>query len=144
MMRRPPKSPLFPYTPLFRFVKPPRAARRRETAVVNEGGGARRVARPGAGEAHAAVGEPAVGELRAGMASAAVALADEDPQAALRRERVARGRGIVAAPQRIAEVVERGAARDEGLLEGGEGFADIDKDFFVRGSGSREYRRVFA
>ena len=92
-------------------------------------------------EGRAGVGEPAVGELRAGMTRAAVALADEDPQAALRRERIARG--IVAALQRVAEVVERRAARDEGLLEGGEGFADVDKDFFIRGRRRPEYRLIF-
>src|SRR5258708_5086594 len=94
-------------------------------------------------ERRAGVGELAVGELRTGMARAAVALADEDPQAALRRERIARGRGIVAALQRIAEVVERRAARDEGLLEGGEGFADTDKDFFIRGRRWAEDRPIF-
>ena len=94
-------------------------------------------------ERHAGVGELAVGELRTEMADAAVALADEDPQAAPRRERIARGRGIVAALQRVAEVIERRAARDEGLLEGGEGFADVDKDFFIRGRGSPEYRLIF-
>src|SRR2546425_3785270 len=127
-------------------VKAHHVAQRREAAVVHVRRSARHVAQPGDAdeEGRAAVGESAVGELRAGMAGAAVALADEDPQAALRRERIARGRGIVAALQRIAEVVERRAARDEGFLKGGEGFADIDKDFFVRGSGSPEYRRVFA
>src|SRR5436309_1318460 len=125
-------------------VKTHHVAQRCEAAVVHVRRGPRHVAQSRDAEAHAAVGDPAVGELRAGMASAAVALADEDPQTALRRERVARGRGIVAALQRVAEVVERRAARDEGFLKGGEGFADIDKDFFVRARGSREYRRVFA
>src|SRR5438034_1185209 len=121
-------------------VKTHRVAQRREAAVVHVRRGARHVAQSRDAEAHAAVGDPAAGELRAGMASAAVALADEDPQAALRREPIARGRGILAALQRVAEVVERRAARDEGLLKGGEGFADIDKDFFVRGSGSKNRR----
>src|SRR6267378_4883874 len=72
-------------------------AQRREAAVVHVRRGARHVAQPRDADekGHAGVGEPAVGELRAGMAHAAVALADEDPQAALRRERIARGRGIV-------------------------------------------------
>src|SRR2546427_775261 len=127
-------------------VKAHHVAQRREAAVVHVRRSARHVAQPGDAdeEGRAAVGESAVGELRAGMARAAVALADEGPQAAPRREGIARGGGIVAALQRIAEVVERRAARDEGLLEGGEGFADIDKDFFVRGGRSPEYRPIFA
>src|SRR3989449_11256035 len=71
-------------------VKAHRVAQRRETAVVHVRRGARHVAQPRDAEAHAAVGDPAVGDQRAGMASAAVALADEDPQAALRRERIDR------------------------------------------------------
>src|SRR3989475_5417176 len=127
-------------------VKKHHVAQRREAAVVHVRRSARHVAQPGDAdeEGRAAVGESAVGELRAEMAGAAAALADEDPQAAPRREGIARGGGIVAALQRIAEVVERRAARDEGLLEGGEGFADIDKDFFVRGGRSPEYRPIFA
>src|SRR5207247_8526351 len=82
-------------------VKTYHVAQRREAAVVHVRRGARHVAQSRDAEAHAAVGDPAVGELRAGMASAAVALADEDPQTALRRARVARGRGTVAALPRI-------------------------------------------
>ena len=46
-------------------------------------------------ERHADVVELAIGEGGAEMAQAAVAAADEDPQATLRRQRVAGGGGVV-------------------------------------------------
>ena len=61
------------------------------------------------------------------MAGGASALADEDLQASLRRGRIA-GHGHPVAPlERIAEFVERRAARRYGLLEGCQGLGHIDQ-----------------
>ena len=55
---------------------------------------------------NADIGEFAIGEVRAEVAEAAVAAADEYLQAALRGFRVDRLRRLVAARQRIAKLVE--------------------------------------
>jgi len=68
-----------------------------------------------------------------GMARAAVALADDGPQAGwppLADSPRPRQRSPRSSASRKSS--NGRAARDEGLLEGGEGFADADKDFFVR------------
>src|SRR5262249_7853607 len=59
------------------------------------------------------IGELAVGERRSEVADAAVALADEGAQPALRGERVALHRGRVVLRQRVAELVERRTPADE-------------------------------
>ncbi len=91
-------------------------------------------------EGHPGVVELAVREGRAGVAGAAVAFADEDAQAALRRLRIARHRARVAARERVAEIVERRASRDERFLKGGERLAERGDDLrFARGHGAERF-----
>jgi len=95
-------------------------------------GVASRVDAAGNEERHADVAELAVGERRPEVADAAVALADEDPQPALRGQRIARRGGAVAAQERVAEFVERRARRDQRLDEGRDRLRRVDEDLFVR------------
>jgi hypothetical protein len=67
--------------------------------------------RPGLGEVgHADIVELTVGEVGAEMADRAAAVADEDLQAALRRQRIAGHAGRIVTFKRVAEFVEGRAA----------------------------------
>src|SRR5688572_30268496 len=75
--------------------------------------------------------ELAVAERRADVALVAVALADEDPQSALRSGRIRSGLRGIAPGKRIAKIIERRAAADQSLLERGERLAHVDQQFFI-------------
>jgi hypothetical protein len=69
------------------------------------------------------------------MAGGALAAAEEQAQAALRRRRIG-GRSLpIAARQGVAEAVEGSRRRDQGLLPGGDGFRDIHQKLRVVGIG---------
>ena len=95
-------------------------------------------------ERDADVVELAVGEAGADVADVALAPADEEREPALRRERIARCGGVVAAGQRIAELVERRAAGGQRFLEGRERLGDVDRDGLVVGPGRRAERIAIA
>ena len=84
-------------------------------------------------ERNADVVEFAVGKAGADVADVAPALADEDRESALRRDRIARRCRGVAAGERIAEVVEWRASRLDRLLERRERLRDVDRDGLVVG-----------
>ena len=90
---------------------------------------------------HAGILELAAREVGAEVADAAVALADEDLQTALRGERIA-GHGLrVVALDGIAKVVEGRACRQDRLLERGERLGDVDEHalrVIVRHGGAEE------
>ncbi len=88
--------------------------------------------------------ELAVGEAGADVADVALALADEEREPALGRERIARRGGTVAAGERIAEVVERRASGGQRFLERRERLGDIDRDGLVVGRGRRAERVAIA
>src|SRR6185369_9628165 len=73
--------------------------------------------------------EFAVAEIRAEMAELAVALADEDLQAAPRRGGIFEVHG--SAGQTVAQIVERRTAAVQGLHEGGDGFGGVDGEYCV-------------
>ncbi len=77
--------------------------------------------------------ELAAGEIGAGMAVGAAALADEDLQPALRGLGVGPGGGRCTARQVFAEPVERRGSADQRFLERGEGLAHIHEHGLVIG-----------
>src|SRR5258706_45355 len=84
-------------------------------------------------EGDAGIGEFAVRERRSEVADAAIALADEGLQPALRGEGIAGHRSGVVPLQRVAELVEGRARADQRLLVGAERLADVDQQRFVVG-----------
>ena len=91
----------------------------------------------GAAHRDADLVELAVAELRSEVAQAALAAADEQPQSAFRRFRIAGLYRPVAARQRIAEIVERRAAGDQRRLERRQRLADVGEHLVVLGRGGR-------
>src|SRR5262249_22130416 len=87
---------------------------------------------PGDEKRHAGVVEFAVREGRPRVTGAAITFADEDSQATQRRLRIGFHRLRIAARERVAEVVERRAARDERFLERGERLGERDDDLVIR------------
>ena len=81
----------------------------------------------------AGVEELAVGEVGAGMAGGAGALADEDLEPSLRRLGIVPGGRRFRPRQGVPELVERRASAHQGFLEGGEGFPDVYEHGLVIG-----------
>ena len=80
---------------------------------------------------NAGIGELAVRKQRTEMADVAIALADEEPQAASGADRIACGGVAVASRQRIAKGVEARRDRDQRLLERGERFPRVGRHCVV-------------
>src|SRR2546428_1459802 len=90
-----------------------RIGQRGGAAIVHVGRGQRDVAQGGDPEAAEVC---AVRKLWSGVACNALALADEELQAALRSERIPRHRGSIAPLERVAKIVEWRAAGDQRFL----------------------------